>query len=367
MTDNKIPLESFAHHGKVIVRMENGELHMIGGADRGAYIELPNKFNLPFRIDMTAKMDSPALILQIGDGYINLNTGGMDNRRMMSIIGGETKPNIHKFDNRVPLGEYFDISVIYGKKSMQLIINGEERYFNKKDAYMKSSSAEADFKDGFGLKLACFKRTEVYIKSLTVTEYTNEPEFVSMPKKDYLYAPTLAKTEKPTLENCIKDLSPELQDCIHDMDKYLKALKFKRLIEGGYPESKITYTMPRVTVFKMNISHHLLTQIRTMAMLGFYVNGAGEHTDKFNTMFLRNLEESDPAFADEIFFRMSERNYCKVCGGSKCSNYNLTEYKGTKKNNCAHFVQFKMIPSDFADAKRVVETVLELAKELKGE
>ena len=90
MIENKVPLESFAPHGKMTVSMENGELHMIGGADRGAYIELPNKFNLPFRIDITAKMDSPALILQIGDGYINLNTGGMDNRRMMSIIGGET-------------------------------------------------------------------------------------------------------------------------------------------------------------------------------------------------------------------------------------------------------------------------------------
>lgn len=364
MIENKIPLESFAPYGKVTISIENGELHMAGGADRDSYITIPNKYKLPFRIDMTAKMDSPALILQIGEGYIHLNTGGMDNRRMMSIIGGETKPNIHKFDNRVPLNEYFDISVIYGKKAMQLIINGEERYFNKKDAYIKSPSVEDDFKDGFGLKLACFKRTEVYIKSLIVTEYTDDPEFVQVPKKDYFYAPTLTKTEKPVLEDCIKDLSPELQDCIYDIDKHLKALKFRRLIEGGYPESRITYTMPRVTVFKMNISHHLLTQIRTMAMLGFYVNQAGKHTDKFNTIFLRKLEEPDSDFADEIFFRMSQQNYCKVCGGSECSNFNLTEYKGNKKNNCAHFVQFKMVLSDFADVKRVIGTILELSKEL---
>jgi hypothetical protein len=232
MTIHNIFLNTFIPHGKIAVNVENGELHMTGGADRGTYIELPTKFKLPFRIDMTAKMDSPALILHIGDGYINLNTGGMDNRRMMSIIGGETKPNIHKFDNRVPLNEYFDISVIYGERFMQLIINGEERYFNKKDAYMKSPLTDTDFNDGFGLKLTCYPRTEVSIKSLVVTEYVDEPEFEALPKKDYIYAPTLTKTEKPQLQDCIKDLSPELIDCIIDMDKHLKALKFRRLIEG---------------------------------------------------------------------------------------------------------------------------------------
>ena len=115
MITHNIPLESFTPHGKISISVENGELHMTGGVDRGAYIQIPGKYKLPFRIDMTAKMDSPALIMQIGEGYINLNTGGMDNRRMMSIVGGEAKPNIHKFDNRVPLNEYFDVSVIYGK------------------------------------------------------------------------------------------------------------------------------------------------------------------------------------------------------------------------------------------------------------
>ncbi|MCL2512444.1 MAG: hypothetical protein FWF08_00965 [Oscillospiraceae bacterium] len=360
MITHQIPLESFTPHGKVSVNVENGVLRMTGGADRGVYIGIPNKFKLPFRIDMAAKMDSPALILKIGEGYINLNTGGMDNRRMMSIVGGETKPNLHKFDNRAPLNEYFDISVIYGKKAMQLSINGEERYFSKKDIYMKSPLMETDFKDGFGFKIACHKRTEVYIKSLTATEYKDEPEFPVLPKKDYIYAPTLTKTDKPALGDCIKDLTPELKDCVIDMDKHLKALKFRRLIEGGYPESRVTYTMPRVALWKMNISHNLMTH-RTMAMLGFYVNQAGIHTEKFNTLFLRRLEEYSPDFAGEIFFRMSQANYCKTCGGNRCSNYNLTEYKGIKKNNCAHFVQFKMIPSDFDDVKKVIETIIDLS------
>ena len=322
-----------------------------------AFIPRGRKCKLPFRVDMTAKMDSPALILHIGEGYIHLNTGGMDNRRMMSIIGGETKPNLHRFDHRVPLNAYFDLSVIYGRKAMQLIINGEERYFSKKDVYMKSPLTDTEFADGFGLDITCYKRTEIVIQSLTVTEYTEEPEFAALPKKEHIYAPTLTKTEKPTLEDCIQDLSPELQACIIDMDTHLKALKCRRKIEGGYPESKITYFVPYVLTWQIKISHHLLTH-KTTAMLGFYVNNAGERNDKFNVRFLSRLEETDPVLAGEIFYRMYERQ-CVVCRGNhSCAHFNLTEYKGRKKNNCQHIVQFKMAPADFDDVKKVIDNIM---------
>lgn len=361
MKTYKIQFESFVPHGKVTVTTDNSELRMTGGVDYGAYIELPDKFRLPFRIDMTAKIDSPALILMIGNGYINLNTGGMDNRRMTSIIGGETKPNIHKFDNTVPLNEYFDISVIYGRKAMQLIINGEERYFNKKDIYMKSLSIDADFSDGFGFRLACRKRTEAYIKSLAITEYDSEPDFPELPKKDFIYSPTLTPTERPTLEECVKDLSPELKECVFSMDRYFKELKFRQKIEGGYPESRITYIIPKVVSYQIKISHHLMTH-RTTAMLGFYINNSGERTDEFNVRFLSKLEETEPDLAGEIFFRMYEL-HCSSCRGNhSCNHYNPTEYKGRKKNNCQHIVQFKMIPSDFDDVKKVLNAIIAIAK-----
>ena len=370
MIEHNISFDKFIPHGKVTVNIENDELHMTGGVDRGSYIEIPQKYKLPFRIDMTAKMDSPALILKIGDGYIHLNTSGMDNRRMMSIIGGEKKPNIHKFDNHVSLNEYFNISVIYGKKSMQLIINGEERYFNQKDIYMKSPLTDTDFKDGFGLKLFCYKRTEVYIKSLVVTEYADEPEFESLPKRDFIYNTSITKVEKPTLEDCIKGLSPELIDCIVDMDEHLRALKFRRLIEGSYPESRITYTKPKVTLWKMSISSHLMTHW-TMAMVGIYVDGSGKCEEKFNTLLLRKLEEYSPDLAEDIFLRMSQSHYCnkdyggdRACGGCGWQSFNITEYKGTKKNNCAHFIQYKMIPADFDDVKKVLDVILSLSEEL---
>ena len=354
MIIHQIPLESFIPHGKVTVSIENNELHMIGGIDYGAYIALPDKFKLPFRIDMTAKIDSPALILRIGDGYINLNTGGMDNRRMISIIGGETKPNIHKFDNMVPLNEYFDVSVIYGRKAMQLIINGEERYFNKKDIYMKSPSVDTDFKDGFEFKIACHKRTEVLIKSLTITEYDDEPDFPVLPREDFIYSPCLTSSEKPTLDDCIQELTQDLKDKIYDMDKYLRSLKFKRIVEGGYPESKITYILPKVISYKIKISHNLLTHW-TMLLNGNYIGD-------FNSEILSKLAETDSGFADEIFFRMNDCTRCngKGTGGPGCMNYNLIEYNGKKKINCAFTVKFKMIPSDFADVKKLINAVIAL-------
>jgi hypothetical protein len=238
---------------------------------------------------------------------------------------------------------------------MQLAVNGEERYFNKKDAYMKSPLTDTDFKDGFGFKIACHKRTEVYIKSLTVTEYTDEPEIPVLPRRELIYAPALTQTDKPAFDDCIKDLAPELKDCVYDMDKSLKELKFKRKIEGGYPESKITYILSKVVSYQMKISHHLMTH-RTMATLGNYI-------DDFNVKFLNKLEELDPDFAGEIFYRMRD-TYCVCCNGKLigCPNYHLTEYKGITKNNCGLSVQFKMIPPDFSDVKKVIDTVISLSK-----
>jgi len=353
MIIHQIPLESFVPHGKVTVSIENNKLCIIGGIDYGAYIALPDKFKLPFRIDMTAKIDSPALILRIGDGYINLNTGGMDNRRMTSIIGGETKPNIHKFDNMLPLNEYFDVSIIYGRKAMQLIINGEERYFNKKDIYMKLPSVDTDFKDGFGFKIACHKRTEVFIKSLIITEFDDEPDFPILPKKDANYAPSLTPSDKPTLDDCIKDLTQDLQDKIYDMDKHLRSMKFKRIIEGGYPESKITYILPKVVSYKIKISHNLLTHL-TMSLRGNYISD-------FNSKIISKLAETDPDFADEIFSRAKDCTGCNGKGnGQGCMNNNIVEYNGKKKINCALTVQFKMIPSDFNDVKELINAVIAL-------
>ena len=194
--------------------------------------------------------------------------------------------------------------------------------------------------------------------------FRSEPAFAAPPKREYVYAPSLTKTEKPVLEDCIQDLAPSLQACLRDMDIHLKALKFRSKIEGGYPESKITYFVPRVVSYQIKISHHLLTH-RTTAMLGFYMNNAGER-DQFNVGFLSKLEETEPGLAWAIFSRMYELHCPRCRGNHSCAHYNLTELNGHKKNNCQHIVEFKMNPADFGDIKIVIDAILDINKEIKS-
>ena len=148
------------------------------------------------------------------------------------------------------------------------------------------------------------------------------------------------------------------------MDTHLKALKFRSKIEGGYPESKITYFVPKVVSYQIKISHHLLTH-KTTAMLGFYMNNAGER-DQFNVGFLSKLEEAELGLAGAIFSRMYEL-HCVCCRGNhSCAHYNLTEYNGRKKNNCQHIVEFKMTPADFGDVKTVIGAILDIDKEMQA-
>ena len=247
---------------------------------------------------------------------------------------------------------------------MQLVINGEERYLNKKDAYMKSPLLDTDFKDGFGFKLACHKRTEVTIKSLMVMEYTDEPEFIDLPKSEFIYAPTLTKTDKPMLEDCIKDLSPELVDCIHDMDKHLKALNFKRKIEGGYPISQLTYVLPLGLSYKFRIDGNMLwhqvnwIRYNTKQDIDKFGRQKADYTEET----LTKLAEESPVFAEGIFSHIRE---CFGCAPN-CIHSALYKHNGKSKLSCTDIlggIHFKMIPSDFDDVKKIINVIIELSKE----
>jgi hypothetical protein len=57
---NNIPLESLTPKNKIKTKLENGELHVPAEeANLGKHrhhINVPGKFKLPFRIDMTVKL-----------------------------------------------------------------------------------------------------------------------------------------------------------------------------------------------------------------------------------------------------------------------------------------------------------------------
>ena len=85
----------------------------------------------------------------------------------------------------------------------------------------------------------------------------------------------------------------------------------------------------------------------------------GNYISDFNDKVLNRLAETDASFADEIFSRV------KICTGCNkdnkgCINNNVIEYKGKKKTNCTLIVQFKMIPSDFDDVKKVIQAITDI-------
>ena len=225
---------------------------------------------------------------------------------------------------------------------------------------MKSKTIDSEFADGFSIKLASHHRTVVFVKSLTVTEYDNEPEFAELPKKDYVYAPCLTPADKPTLDDCIADLTPDLKEIIREMDIYLKPLKFRKKIEGGYPESKITYYLPKIISYKIYISGNLMTHTISPLLSDF------GNKDIYRENFFDKLEKVDPALAEEIFFRMKE---CAGCdGGSGCVFKHFIDYKGKNKMSCCHGIPFKMIPSDFEDVRKVINAIIDVVTSFnKGE
>jgi hypothetical protein len=214
MKVHNIPLESFSTHGRVKVSMDNNALSMTATAAVNtnfihtptpikSYIRLPGKFKAPFRIDMTVKIDSPAFYLIVGKGHIGFGTG-MDNRRITDILGGKTKPNTHGFDNRVPIGEYVGISVTYGSKALWIAINNEVRCLSKKDPYIKAlrnNEVPEEFADGFGVALACDKRTRLTLQSFALTEFQgDEPDLPKEPVNNSLPPIFIDTKRKGTLE-----------------------------------------------------------------------------------------------------------------------------------------------------------------------
>lgn len=143
------------------------------------------------------------------------------------------------------MNEFTEISVLYDLKEMQILIDGEERYYSNNERYMKSRAFSEMNQDGCELKIACDKLVNLCIKSVTVTEY-DETCGISHSGMELLIAPAknmaIAPGEKPTFEKCISLLPEYFQSEIVKNDEYLRALKplkFKRQIEKN--GNKITY------------------------------------------------------------------------------------------------------------------------------
>jgi hypothetical protein len=364
MITHNISMDSLTPHGKVALNVNNDELFMEtntalythfhnNDTPINSYACVPNKYKLPFRIDMTVKIDSPALYLLVGRGHVEFATGS-SHRGITDILGDDFKPNKYVFDNNIPLDEYVDISVIYGSKAMCVDVNNKCRCLSANLPYIK-----AQVSDEFNIAIACDKRTQLTLKKFVVTEYENEEPDVSS-EPPVIEPAQFVLSEKPTVETAIQCLSPELQSEILSTDEYLRKLKLKRKIENWNTGGRITYVSPLGFRYKIEIAEcymwHDLSWIAYNTRREVEKYGGRKKAD-YTVETLTKLSESSPEFADEMFSRMQE---CKGCNTSGCcNNIWVYEFNGKKKISCVWDggMRFKMIPSDFADLRKVVGAI----------
>jgi hypothetical protein len=374
MTEHKIDLTQLKAHGKTYTEMRDGvislssakinPLNVCKDVQRQYYVEMPARYRLPLRVDITVKLNAPSLFIMLGDGSVDL---GYRRGRIEDILGTYNGKNIH-FNSRVPINEFSDITLIYDLKEMQIIVNGEERYYSTNNRYMKAKTFGAMNAEGFPLKISCENGVDVQISQLSITEYDDSAGIVHLADiSEETHIPaTMPPTGKPTFESCIAELSTPLCAAITDMDGWLRSLrplKFKRQIDKN--GEKITYVAPEQGLsYQVYISgnvmfHTVWWYILTQGKPETW----GRKADNMENT-LNYLSESDAAFASNIFNRLY-----RCCGGygSYCGGKTVYAFDGKKVASCHGKLYFNMNLSEFNDVKRFIAAVKDISQTNKNQ
>ncbi|HBL84357.1 MAG: hypothetical protein A2Y17_04980 [Clostridiales bacterium GWF2_38_85] len=365
MTEHNIDLNLLKFRGHTLSEMRDGALsmtvtranplnHCKPGIRCVHYTEVPGRYRLPLRIDITAKIDVPSFYIMLGEGHANFGIH-FDNRRLDDICEPQNK--INHFNSRIPMNEFADITLIYDLKEMQIIIDGEERYYSKREKYMKSPVFKGMNEEGFPLRISCVKRTNLEIRSIRITEYDDTAgiNHIHDPKDDKFVPPT----EKPTFESCLSGLPDDLRTAIIDIDGWLRTLrpmKFKRQI-SKYGD-KITYTASEQGFsYAIHISgnvlyHTLQWYILTQGKPETWGRKADRMEDTLNY-----LAQTEPAFARRMWGNLYE---CVGGYGPGCMAKTPYTFASEKITACHGKMYFNMNLSEFEDVKHFIGAVNEI-------
>ena len=370
MKEHCIDLSSMLLKGHVLTEMKNVMLlatttkRLTTEFDRenltiNHYIYLEDTYRLPLRIDLTVKIDSPGLYLFLGDGHLNFGTPWSDNRRIDDIVEPNCKARF--FHNHIPLNEFVNISVVYAYKAMQVLINGEERFYSQKEKYMKSKQFEQCNQNGFIFKIACTKRTNLVIESLKITEFDGTVEILhkDVPLPKPITTNVAVNLEgKPTFESCISLLPKEIQEEIIKTDSFLrslKPLKFKRQIEKH--GNKITYL---ASDYGFSYSLYPSNDVMHHSLWWYIITGCKpefwQRKADMMEVVLNKLADTSEEFAERMFNNLKE---CIACREG-CTVRTLYEHKDKKKLTCHGLMEFKMCASDFEEARSFISTINKL-------
>jgi len=304
-------------------------------------------------------MPQPGLHLLLGEGHISFGTMS-DNRSLGDIVEPDNKKPKH-FNNRTNLVNDIEITVLYGLKFMQIVIDGETRYFSKKEKYMRSGLLADMNKAGLALRLGTDKFAEVILKHMTVEEYDVEPDAIPINNEigeSRLYF--IRKGVKASFEACISLLAPALQEEIIKTDQFLlnaKELKIKRKIEGDQLGCKLTYiSSAHGFSYSLRINEHLMAHSYWWYMLSNYKfegKFMGRKNDLTN-LTLKRIYAQSPEIADRL---VSYYGKCTGCSQS-CAVKTIYELNHKKFVSCHGQMHMNMNLQTFSDFRFMIDNVL---------
>jgi hypothetical protein len=227
---------------------------------------------------------------------------------------------------------------------MQILINGEERLYSKKERYMKSELFSELNSKGFQIGLSCTKRIDLFIKQIKITE--NEDDFnIIHPQREEI--PPITYNKEPAFDTYISELSDIFKNEIININNYLfslKSLKFKRKVA----DSKITYLSPASGfAYVIFVSEKLFKQ---------YIYRYNDKTDDRMTDVLRIINLQSPELANKLFGQLNE------CFGGGCVSTRTYNWNGITKKACGGRIEFKMDIIDFNNVKEFFKCAEELSQ-----
>lgn len=374
MKKHMIELNNFLQKGQVTCEYRDNMLFMttnrsiptqrfdLEHLSINSYMYLPIKYKLPLRIDLTVKIDAPGLYILLGKGHINFGTLWADNRRMDDIAAPTKKPM--NFHNHIKMNEFTEISLIYDLKEMQILVNGEERYYSKNEKYMKLPTFREMNTEGFDIKLACDKMVNLCIKSFSVTEHDDTCNIIRSGEElpaAITKNMSLDLGEKPNFEKCITLLPVDIQSEIIKIDEYLrtiKPLKFKRQLEKN--GNKISYV---ASEYGVSYAIYLSNDIFDHSLQWYIITNGKPDTwhrkaDRMKDT-LTCLDNKSHDFAERMFHNLDE------CVGCYRQCLARTRYQFLEKSKavCHGKLKFKMSPSGFDDVRTFIDEINHLVQD----
>ena len=327
---------------------------------------------LPLRIDLKVTLDAPGFCLMLGDnGRISFCTD-WDSGKRISDLAEPSRKIVSPFANHFPLNAPTHITIIYNLKSMQILINGEQRYYSTKEKYMKSALFPELNAAGFTLRLTGDKRTDVMLHSIEVTESDidfkiAQQEHMPDPIASNIPVPAGVKPSyenivatlgrKPTFEDVIAGLPVDIRAKVIEVDTFLrsyKPLKFRRTIERN--GNKISYVAADEGFsYHIRPSRDLLTHDFCWYILTNSRENWGKRKGNRLVETLDKLSADDPAFAARIF------SYSRDCLGCfpKCACQTLYTFEGKKRLTCHGSFRFKASLSEFDDVMQFIKAIVD--------